>query len=247
MQSFMPRKVLVLLGFVTLWAVAPPALAQFGPVYPYFSGYGYGGWGTYSLNSGAALENQLASQSRAMAQNAVVQSGVRSTLTQQAESRTQNIAGQRQAYKDWWFQTQQQQMAAQQTRTGYGTVPSAGVSSLEPAAAEIIPWPTLLKDPLFTKQRDRIEEPYCRSPSGLSQPMAADYRQMLDATAKMKELLRQKVAFDYGLPAGQFAEADKFLDDLASEARGRAEQMEAAARPAAKPAEKPAAPLKAKK
>jgi hypothetical protein len=238
----MQIKMAFVLALVALSNAGQTAQAQLGLGYPYYSPYAYGGWGYYggwgSYNYGrtVALDTQLASQSRAMAQNAVVQSGIRSTLADQAQARTEASLSQRQAGKDWWFQTQQQQIAARQAR---GPMSSASVSSqFEPSGVEIIDWPSLLREPVFSKQRARVEDPYLRSSEGLSEPTAADYRDMVDATAEMKELLAQRVAFDYGLPAGQFAEASKFLDNLASEARGRAEKLQSAVRPATKPAKK---------
>ncbi len=101
--------------------LAEPVSAQFYP------GYGYGGYGGF--DGGAALagsdyrqgaiidaksQSRLAGQQAAQQQNLVVQSGIRNTLSNQANSREAAIANQQQQTQDWWFQHQQQQFAQQQ-------------------------------------------------------------------------------------------------------------------------------------
>jgi hypothetical protein len=220
-------------ALLLLSTFAQPALAQFGPV-TWGNVGGYGGWGAYTDRQAMAQDARLASQSRTMGQNAVVQSGIRSTLEEQSQNRTQNYLNQRQEMKDWWFQNQQQQVAARQARAGTrSTMPASLVSFETPTDVEFIKWPTLLQDPIFTRQRARIEEPYLRNPQG---PSVQDYRNMVDAVAQMKGLLDQKLAYGYGIPAEQSWEANKFLDQLGKEAATYAEQLEAAPRRAATPA-----------
>ena len=54
-------------------------------------------------------QSMQAGQQAAMAQNYVVQSGIRNTLSSQAQSRDTAILNQQQANQDWWFQQQSQQ------------------------------------------------------------------------------------------------------------------------------------------
>ena len=174
----------------SLLRLAAPACAEFYP------GYGYGGWG--GENGAAALlgadyrqsaviqsaaQSRLAGQQAAIGQNAVVQSGIRSTLSNEAQSRDAAIQRQQQSTQDWWFQQQSQQMA-QQRSASYGSAaaaPYAGYrgfgpsGSPPPAAMDIIKWPTLLQEPCFAAERTQIEAPYRRTPPRLSMPAKADY------------------------------------------------------------------------
>ena len=157
--------------------LAGPAAAQFYP------GYGYGGWG--GTNGSAALlgadyrqatamqlkaQSMQAGQQAAMAQNYVVQSGIRNTLSSQAQSQTNAILSQQQANQDWWFQQQSQQMAqrrAMEMEYGAPAVPVGFAPSggPPPAAMDIIKWPTVLQEPCFASERARIEAPYRRTPA----------------------------------------------------------------------------------
>ncbi len=113
--------VLALLLVGGVLCLAEPVSAQFYP------GYGYGAFGGF--DGGAALagsdyrqgaiidaksQSRLAGQQAAQQQNLVVQSGIRNTLTNQANSREAAIASQQAQTQDWWFQHQQQQFAQQQ-------------------------------------------------------------------------------------------------------------------------------------
>src|SRR5208337_5091025 len=130
-----------------------PASAQFYP------GYGYGGWGgwdgaaalvgsDYRQATAMQLKSQSmqAGQQAAMQQNYVVQSGIRNTLSSQAQSQNSAILNQQQANQDWWFQHQSQEMAQRRTMeyaTGAPAVPVgfAPSSGPPPAATDIIKWP----------------------------------------------------------------------------------------------------------
>jgi hypothetical protein len=233
------RYLRLLMAFATLslMVVAQPALAQIGALsWDYYGGYG--SWGAYNSSSILAQNAQLASSSRAQAQNSIVQSGIRSTLTQQAQSQSQNLANQRQDYKDWWYQTQQQQqLAASQARANSAGKTSASfVSYQSPSASNVIQWPLLLQDPIFTRLRASIEDPYLSNPTG---PTAQDFKDMVKTVAQMKDLVNQKMAFDAGIPEEQAQTADKFLDQLAKEASSNAAQLEAATRGSAPPSKKP--------
>ena len=61
-----------------------------------------------------AAQNQQLGQVAAMGQNLVVQSGIRNTLTSQAQDRTDAIMSQHQANQNWWSQVQTQQMERRQ-------------------------------------------------------------------------------------------------------------------------------------
>jgi hypothetical protein len=88
----------------------------------------------------------------------------------------------------------------------------------QPVAATIVPWPTVLRDRQFATERARIEEPYRRSLSGQGAPTAADYQEMIDAAAQMKAILWQTVP---NISEPDSTNAEKFLDQLALEARGQ--------------------------
>ena len=213
--------------------LAGPASAQFYP------GYGYGGWG--GTNGSAALlgsdyrqatamqlkaQSMQAGQQAAMAQNYVVQSGIRNTLSSQAQSRTNAILSQQQANQDWWFQHQSQQMAQ---RTGrwrnagapavpVGFAPSGGPP---PAAMDIIKWPTVLQEPCFASERARIEAPYRRTPPKLSVPTPADYRKMAGTVEDMKAVLEWRLK--KGVDTADYNAAKAFLNQLGQEVTARAQ------------------------
>jgi hypothetical protein len=205
------------------------------------------------------------------------QSRISSAMDADAQRRTQNIYGQQQANRDWWFQAQQQQVAQRQAETAqwqgqpvprqnqaaqrqYPPAPqqnqalqqqnldaqwrdqeaqwqyeavrrqeqaaqfTPGFESAAPdtprAATDIIKWLPLLQAPQFAAERARVEAPYRRSSKGPIIPSAKDYQEMIDATGQMKVTLKEMTTY---ITAQQYLNAEAFLDQLATEARGRLE------------------------
>jgi hypothetical protein len=211
---------------------------------------GYGGYGGYGDDAGVmalqssainqasarnvAQSNRLMGQSATMQQRAMVQSGIRNTLTSQADTRTQNILSQQQSNRDWWFQVQQQQTAGRQTygygssalvAAGSGAEPVAGgfdVAGPSPVVAmDIIKWPSALQEEMFASRRALIEEPYRRSPPALSAPTANDYRDMVKNVDEMKAMLEWRLSVKSGLETNDYEQAKAFLDKLGQEASER--------------------------
>jgi hypothetical protein len=177
----------------------------------------------YNTTRNIAEANRLAGQRAAMQQNALMQGGIRSTLTSQAENRSQDIINRQQSNRDWWFQVQQQQIA--QRRAMPASAGAAPVAGFEAAAAspqvatDIIQWPQVLWGPEFAADRAKVEAPYRRTPK--TNPTNADYQNMIDAAANMKMLLGKITA---NISAQEYLGAGKFLDQLTAEARGRIEK-----------------------
>jgi hypothetical protein len=210
------------------------AAAQFYPG----SDYGYGGWG--GTNGSAALlgadyrqatamqlkaQSMQAGQQAAMQQNYVVQSGIRNTLSSQAQSRTTTILDQQRANQDWWFQQQGQQMAQRRSMemAGAAAVPGGFMPSGGPPAVamDIIKWPTELQDPCYASERARIERPYRRTPPKLSVPTVADYRQMAGTVEDMKAVLEWRLKD--GVDTAEYNAAKAFLVQLGQEVTARAQ------------------------
>jgi hypothetical protein len=161
-----------------------------------------------------------------MGQNYVVQSGIRNTLSSQAQSRADSIAGQQQANQDWWFQQQTQQSAprgAMGYASGAPAVPVGFAPSGEPPppAMDIIRWPTVLQETCFVPQRTRIEAPYRRTPPKLSVPTSADYRKMAGTVEDMKAVLEWRLKT--GIDKADYDAAKTFLNQLAQEVTARAQ------------------------
>jgi hypothetical protein len=214
-------------------AVIGPASAQF------YSGYGYGGWG--GTNGSAALlgsdyrqatamqlksQSMLAGQQAAMEQNYVVQSGIRNTLSSQAQSQTNAILSQQQANQDWWFQQQSQQMAQRKAMEKYGApaIPTgfAPAGGPPPATTDIIQWPTVLQEQCFASERAKIESPYRHAPPPkLSVPTPADYRSMASAVEDMKAILEWRLT--EGVSTTEYNAAKEFLNRLGEEVTARAQ------------------------
>jgi hypothetical protein len=244
------QKIYVLAILAVVWLVASPAmiLAQ-RPGRPGGRG-GYGGYGGYGDDAGvmalqssamnqasarsAAQSNRLMGQSAAMQQRAMVQSGIRNTLTSQADARTQNILSQQQSNRDWWLQVQQQQTAGRQAygngspalvAAGCGAGPVAGGFALAgprpEVAMDIIKWPTVLQEDEFDSRRALIEAPYRRSPPALSAPTANDYRDMVKNVDEMKVILEWRLSVKSGLNTNDYERAKAFLDKLGQEASAR--------------------------
>ena len=229
----MKHRIVAVLLAGGMLGLAGPASAQF------FPGYGYGGWG--GTNGSAALlgadnrqatamqlkaQSMQAGQQAAMQQNYVVQSGIRNTLSSQAQSQTNAILSQQQANQDWWFQQQSQQMA-QRRASGVcfgapavpvGFAPSGGPP---PAAMDIIKWPTVLQEPCFASERAKIEAPYRRTPPKLSVPTPADYRQMAGTVEDMKAVLEWRLK--EGVDTADYNAAKAFLNQLGQEVTARAQ------------------------
>jgi hypothetical protein len=215
--------------------LARPAVAQFYP-----GGYGYGGYGGWA-GTGAALagsdyrqaaiidakaQSMQAGQQLAAQQNYVVQSGIRNTLSSQAQANANAIQSQQQATQDWWFQHQAQQMAADraQPKAGgdYATAPLrfGPPSSPPPVNMDIIQWPTLLQEQCFASERAKIEAPYRRTPPKLSVPTPADYREMAATVEDMKAVLEWRLT--EGVNTGEYNAASAFLTRLGQEVAARA-------------------------
>jgi len=216
-----------------VFGLVGPVSAQFYP------GYGWGGWG--GMNGAAALagsdyrqatamqlkaQNTQAGQQAAMQQNYVVQSGIRDTLSSQAQSQTNAIMSRQQANQDWWFQHQSQQMAERKTMeyaTGAPAVPVGFAPSggPPPAAMDIIKWPTVLQESCFASERSQIEAPYRRTPPKLSTPTPADYAKMAGTVDDMKAVLEWRLK--QGVDTSQYNTATAFLNQLGREVAARAQ------------------------
>jgi hypothetical protein len=181
---------------------------------PKYGNYGDWGGGTvYQFNNG--LVGNLP-QRQDSAQNMLMQSGIRNTLTSQGQARTEVIASQRQSYRDWWYQLDQQQSAGRSLGRG------ASFERLDappPAAMDVIQWPPLLQDPAFASRRTLIEAPYRRSPPGLSPPTVKDYRDMIAIVDEMKDILEWLTR--EVVDAQEYNQAKAFLEKLQQEARQR--------------------------
>jgi hypothetical protein len=97
------------------------------------------------------------------------------------------------------------------------------------AANDIVKWHPVLQDERFLAQRNEIEAPYRRAPSGqgLSTPTASDYRKMVRTVIVMKRTLKELSA---EITAASYFEVEKFLDKLSAEALSRSDQVAAVAR-----------------
>jgi len=239
----MRRMSMALVLAVSFLMPSTMALGQAWPGYGRYRG-GYGGYGGYGDDAGvfatyssaisdasmrsAAQADHLAGERAAALQRAAVQSGIRNTLSSQADARTQSILSQQQSNRDWWFQVQEQQMAqrrAMAASSGAGVSASAvGFESTPTASAtpeantDIIRWLPILCEPEFAEQRARVEAPYRRGSGGLGTPTAADYRDMIDAAQQMKTILGKMTA---RISAQDYLGAEKFLDRLSAEAKER--------------------------
>ena len=172
-------------------------------------------------------QSMQAGQQAAMAQNYVVQSGIRNTLSSQAQSQTNAILSQQQANQDWWFQ---QQSPANGPAAGpwsmqYGApavpVGFAPPGGPPPAAMDIIKWPTVLQEQCFASERAKIEAPYRRTPPKLSIPTPADYRQMAGTVEDMKAVLEWRLK--EGVDTADYNAAKAFLDSWVQEVATRAQ------------------------
>ncbi len=249
----------LLIGLFTtcVLAVARPVSAQF-----WRGGSGYyddGGLaGAVALASSnratsnqmqMAAQNQQSAQQAARQQSMAVQSGIRNTMTTQAQNRTNAIEDQRQSDRDWWFQTKQQQ-AGRPANVTSSSVPMAGGFGMRqsmgggftyedfhpPVALDIIKWPTVLQEKIFTSERAQIETPYRRSPPDLSTPTATDYRNMVKTVEDMNSILEWRLGEHGGLPKVDYEQAKAFLNTLAKEAQERAGRGGTSQNPDRKPA-----------
>ena len=244
------RKIYVLGILAMVWLVASPAMVV-AQRRGYSGGHrGYGGYGGYGDDAGVmalqssainqasarnvAQSNRLIGQSAVIQQNAMMQSGIRNTLSSQADTRTQNILSQRQSDRDWWFQVQQQQLAQRPAyrssspalaACGFGTEPAAdgftAAGADSQVATDIIKWPTALQEKEFASRRALIEAPYRRSPPALSTPTAEDYRDMVKTVDEMKAILEWRLTVKSGLETKNYEQAKAFLDTLGQEASAR--------------------------
>jgi hypothetical protein len=240
-----PRFLIAILTLCVLGTVKPgSAQIWWGP-----GGYDDGGWASAIAlaSSNAAYSNrmEIAAQDRQAAQQAAndrsmaVGSSIRNTMTTQAQNRADAIARQRQDYKDWWYQTEQQQMTGRpaSSATGAAAPMAGGAGMRQPVVGgmtmedlypdvhlDIIKWPRVLQERSFATRRALIEAPYRRSPPKLSAPTIADYRNMVSTVNEMKSILEWRLGKYGGLPTVDYEQAKAFLNNLAFEAQQRADQ-----------------------
>jgi hypothetical protein len=232
------RMLTIALASGLMLALAGPAAAQIYPGYGNYGGFG-DGWGTAAAALTASTyqqtaimqgkqESMQAGQQLAAQQNAVVQSGIRNTLSNQAQANIAAAQNQQQATQDWWFQHQTQQLAQEQARRQYASgnySPAASgigpVAGPPPANMDIIKWPTLLQEQCFAGERAKIEAPYRRTPPKLSIPTPADYRSMAAVVEDMKAVLEWRLTD--GADTGEYNTAKAFLDRLGQEVTSRAD------------------------
>jgi hypothetical protein len=222
----------VILAASWLLTVAATAEAQFWPRYGYDGGYG--AWGAYAAGRENATTRYIAQQDRmagqlaANQQMASMQYNIRNTLSTQADMRAQSINNQQQSNRDWWFQVQQQQLAQRQAMPrGSAATEAAALAAAETiqtaprAATDVIRWPPILGESRFAEQRAMVEAPYRRVPKGQAIPTVEDYQNMIKAADQMKILLGEITP---EISAQVYLHAEKFLDQLTTEARGRIEK-----------------------
>jgi hypothetical protein len=257
MRSFLLTKTLFVLSLLLPLTDSQIAMGQI------FSPYGYSGWGAYPYVGGSynttrniAAQQQLQGQQIVAERSLALQTNIRNTMENQAQARNQAIMTQKQSDRDWWFQVQQQQVAARQGRPQSAPMISAPVATFEPSAGStystdrpvslpetdsIIRWPKTLCDARFAEDRAVIEAPYRRTENPPTNPTAAEYRNMLKATEQMKADLLQMTG---KITAKQYLDSHQFLTQLAGELQGRLNRLEAPVAPPKKAPEKAAPPEK---
>lgn len=220
--------------FAGLLGAASPASAQFWPGHGYYGDAGV--WGAYTSGMYDSTSRYIAQSDRLMGERAAnqqmmaMQSGIRNTLSNQANLRTQNAMSQQQSNRDWWFQVEQQQLARRQTAGAMGSPATAQAAmaalrqetpAMQQVATDIIPWLPVLCDPRFAAEREVVEAPYRRAGDQQAAPSVADYQQMIEAAGRMKTILDQMAG---EISAREYLDAGKFLDQLVAEARERIEK-----------------------
>jgi len=224
-----------------LFGAASPASAQFWPGYGYYGDAGV--WGAYTSALHDSTSRYIAQSDRLMGERAAnqqmtaMQSGIRNTLSSQANLRTQTAMSQQQSNRDWWFQIEQQQLARRRAAGAMGSPATAEAAmatmrqespAMPQVATDVIPWLPVLCDPRFAAERAIVEAPYRHADGKPTEPTEADYQRMIEAAGQMKTILDQMAG---EISAREYLDAGKFLDQLAAEARGR---IEKAAAPSAK-------------
>ena len=93
-------------------------------------------------------------------------------------------------------------------------------------ANDIIQWRPILYDRRFDALRAQVEAPYLRNGGKpLSQPTAADYRNMIKAFEQMKGVLKQ---MDSEISAREYLDTCQDIDGLIKQASDGAARLEAA-------------------
>ena len=194
----------------------------------YYPGY-YAGYDTaflYTLGGGRryyAQSQRLLGEQIAAQQAAATQRSIRYSMAAETQRRSDQIFVQQQTDRDWWIQTQQQQIADRQQAAALAAiVANTETSPTPPGATDVIKWPLPLQRPEFAEQRTKIEAPYRRDAKRLSIPTAADYQDMLKSVEQMRRIVKRLAAV---FTWQQSTDAKTFLDRLATEVHGRLEDM----------------------
>lgn len=188
----------------------------YGGYYPgYYARYDFGWISGFGGRRFYAQSQQLLGEQIAAQQAAATQRNIRYAMSADAQRRSDQAFIQQQADREWWLQTQQQQMADRQQAAALAAM-TANSESTPKVATDLIRWPPVLQAPQYAEQRTRIEAPYRRGPKGLSEPTASDYRDMIVCAGQMRTIVKEMTA---SLTSQQYIDAQVFLDRLTVEAR----------------------------
>lgn len=205
-------------------AVALGAAVRNNASNDYYGGFGDGAQVNLNYNMGF-----VGAANRPSPQPMVQQNTIQNTMLAQAQAQSSALLAQRQANRDWWFQTQAQQMTRQPAAGFGGAAAGLGLEGVDPSPPAVIKWPYLLQQPRFASRRALIEAPYLRSPPGLSAPTPEDYTAMVKTIEEMKALLER--VKEEGASTYLYNEADSFLDKIDREARDRSQGPAASKQP----------------
>jgi hypothetical protein len=210
------------------WFAMSAATAAAQPWPAHYHHYGYYGYDSalviHDLGRAGGGRRRMAQWERLLGQQmaaqqmAARQTDIRAAIEADGQWRMQGIAGQQQANREWWLQTQQQQVSQRQAQAARLALmkAAADLSPAAPAGPEVIQWPSALRGSRFADQRARIEAPYRRGSKVPSAPTTKDYEEMIIIAGQMKTLLK---ALGDNVSAQGYRDAEAFLDQLAAEAR----------------------------
>jgi hypothetical protein len=224
--SFLSSLVMAIMFFCTA-----AADAQFVPAPYYYSDAGVIGAATAAYQSAAQAqayaENRQLQATSSMARSLAWQN-INRTMQSEAMSRPATVTNSAQAARDWMFQNAPSSRYASRPmtlpRTSMAMLESADVAqptdeeTASTASQEIMLWPTILKDPLFDKDRASVEAPFRRAYADGKPLTIEDYQNIIKTVENMKATV---TTLKSSLVESEYASVQKYLDELIADAQNR--------------------------
>ena len=230
-------KITLILAAVVTLALTEAAMAQFVPYTRYGHGHGWGRFPSSLPSADAALADKGRDRRQALADVSRQQQDRNAFLLDQARSNSSWVAQNQASVEQFRLQQAQRQGAQFSARSRQlAALPRVGTPATTLGLPPVTPptrsrgtgsgraagdtrWPTLLDDSLFAEPRAKLEKLLGAAETSEAGLTTIEYEEMVEAARQIKEILRELA---HELNAAEYLAVDKFLNDLISKYRSKA-------------------------